>query len=265
MMSEDTLLLEKRIEELIEENSRLKSKPRGRIGYFFIMVGLLLFAVSVDFSHQVLPFFSVTFLFLGALFLYIRPKNFLRQDILLSTLNEIASFYESLIISLDYDGPLIYRSPGELSGFSEVYAYIPKTSDLQEFLNGDEWGDETINSDRVKIKPIGVGLTKLMEKEAEVNFASVDIDYLFALIERMLIENLELVKNITMNKNEKTITIRIGYLENAQESAKDRSVISKYITSSLACSLTKCIHRPLIIQDIIIEKDGYEKVTIQIT
>ncbi|TFF92900.1 hypothetical protein EU546_06950, partial [Candidatus Thorarchaeota archaeon] len=109
-MSEDTLSLEKRIEELIEENSRLKSKPRGRIGYFFMMVGFLLFAVSVDFSQQVLPFFSVTFLFLGGLFLYIRPKNFLRQDILLSTLNEITSFHESLIDSLDYDGPLIYRS-----------------------------------------------------------------------------------------------------------------------------------------------------------
>ena len=264
-MSEDTHLHEKRIEKLIEENSRLKSKPRGRIGYLFIMVGFLLFAVSVDFSHQVLPFFSITFLFLGGLFLYIRPNNFLRQEILLSTLNEISSFHDSLIDSLDYGGPLIYRSPEDFSGLSEVYAYIPKTSDSREFLNGDEWGDEIINPDRVKIKPIGIGLTKLMEKEAKVNFASINIDYLFALIERMLVENLELVKSINMNKDEKTITVRIGYLENALESAKERAVISKYITSSLACSFTKCIHRPLIIQDKIVEKDGYEKVTMQIT
>jgi len=104
-----------------------------------------------------------------------------------------------------------------------------------------------------------------MEQEAKVNFASVNIDYLFALIERMLVENLELVKNIKMEKDGNTITVRIGYIDNALESDKERSVVSNYITSSLACSFTKCIHRPLIIQDKIVEKDGYEKVTMQIT
>lgn len=264
-MSEDVRLLEKRIEKLYEENSRLKSKPRGRIGYFFIIVGFLLFAISVDFSNQILPFFSVTFLFLGGLFLYISPKNFMRQDILLSTLTEVESFYDTLIDSLDYSGPVIYRSPDDLAGFSEVYAYIPKTSESLEFLNNGKWSDDIINSDRVKIKPIGLGLTKLMEQEAKVNFASVDINYLFALIEKILVENLELVKNIKMKKDEKIITVKVNYLDNTLESAKERSIIGNYITSSLACSFTKCIHSPLIIKEIMREKDGSEKVIMQIT
>jgi hypothetical protein len=256
------------IERLKKENMDLKSRPRGRFGYLFIVFGLILFSLSIDFDSYMLSFFSVTFVFIGGLFLFIAPSTFIRLEALTSVLAETSSFYRELSKALELDGNPVYKSAETLNEISEIYAYIPRKDVLIDYDNEPLWSKtETLNEDRLRIKPIGLGLHKLMERESKTNFASIDLELLFNIIENMLVENLELVKNINIIKNEEMIDIKIRYINTAINDAykeNEKESFKEYIISGIVCSIAKSTHKPVLVKNIVSEKDNLDEISLRI-
>jgi hypothetical protein len=248
----NTRQLEEQNEELMNELFKMKSKPRGRIGYLFIVAGSVLFALSVDYSSYIIAFLSLALLFWGGLFLYIRPKNFVRQDVLFSILSDAYSFNDRANDSASYLGEPHYISPKTLSGFKEVYIYIPK--DKGETIDYENLSSAHARSRFIQIPPLGLGIAKLIEKESKLNLSTLDLEKSMKIMEKVLVEDLELLNEFESNIDGQIIQIKMvesifdGMYEELKY--KKRRFTDDYLASAIACSLAKVTHKPVIIENI---------------
>lgn len=253
----DNKQLIERNEALMEELFNLKSKPRGRIGYLFIAIGAILFAISIDYSSLIFAFLSLALLFWGGLFLYIKPTNFVRQEVLLSNLLDTYTFYNKLIELTDYRGNPQYISPKTISNFRDVYISIPKNEDDVIYYNDPS--SQNISSKPIQITPIGLGIAKLIEEETKQNFSTINIDRQLELIKKVLIEDLELVKEFESTVEEPIIRIKIvdSVFDSIYEKIKEteKSGFTDYLSSAIACSLAMSTHQPISIEKISREKN----------
>jgi hypothetical protein len=253
---ENTQLIE-RNEALMAELFNLKSKPRGRIGYLFIAIGAILFAISIDYSSFIIAFLSIALLFWGGLFLYIKPTNFVRQEVLLSNLLDTYSFYNKLIESTDYRGNPQYISPKTISNFRDVYIFIPKNNDDVIYYN--DLNSPGTSSKPIQINPIGLGIAKLIEEETKQNFSTINIDRQLELIKKVLIEDLELVKEFESNIDGPIIRIKMveSIFDSIYEKIKgnEKSGYTDYLSSVIACSLAMSTHKPISIEKMSREKN----------
>ncbi|MBY9009568.1 MAG: hypothetical protein KGD74_06865 [Candidatus Lokiarchaeota archaeon] len=248
-INENLKHLEEQNKALMSELFNLKSKPKGRIGYIFLGIGFLLFALAIDYSNYFISFLSLALIFWGGLFLYVKPTNFVRQEILLSTLLDTYSFYNQILESIDYTGIPNYFSPKSLSDFKEVYLIIPKNKD--DKIKYENITSTTRRSNYFQMTPLGLGISKLMEEEAKQDFSTIGLDRLFNLFEKILIEDLEMVKEFEYLLDGSDIQIKI--VESIFDSIYGNSLENEdryathYITSAIACSVAKTTHRPIII------------------
>ena len=258
-INENLKPLEEQNKALMSELFHLKSKPRGRIGYIFLLIGTFLISLSIDYSSYFLSFISLALIFWGALFLYVTPSSFVRKEILLSTVLDNISFYNQILESTDYSGIPRYYSPKTLSGYNEVYLIIPKNG--EDKINYENITSTIRRSNYIQIPPLGLGISTLLEEEAKLNFSTIRLDRLFNLLEKILIEDLELVKefNFIIDGSKIQITIVESIIngiyqdKNRNEEARDTT---DYLSSAIACTLARSTHKPIIIDQIKREENG---------
>ncbi|MFC1802862.1 hypothetical protein ACFL0D_02725 [Thermoproteota archaeon] len=234
--------LEKSNQELAKELISLRSKPHGKWAFLILTIGSIMFALSIDYSQTLPAFLSLALIFWGLLFLYIKPVDFVRKELLLSVLQETNEFYAKILDSSNYEGKPYFFSPITISDFSNVYYTIPREKN-QQIKDGIATGDS------LKITPYGLELSNLIEKESKINFSTIGLERLFILLKKALEEDLELVKKIESkideNNIEVTITDSILKINNAENNSKNQD----YLSNSIACSIAKTIHKPVIIFD----------------
>jgi len=241
-------LLEKRNQELFNELNRLRSKPRGKFAYILIVVGSLIFALSLDYSHSLAAFLSLALIFWGILFLYVKPADFIRQDLLLSVLKETSLFYSQLFTSIKNEGTPYYYSPKTLSDFTNVHLIILK--DKNKPIDNN-----LLNNEYIRMTPLGLELSNLIEEESKLNFATSDLENVFLAISKILIDDIEIIKKFEPKIDGNTIIIKI--MESILKSKKNKEPqILDYLNSSIACAIAKSTHKPVIIKDVYYELDG---------
>jgi hypothetical protein len=246
--------LEKRNQELAKELTSLRSKPHGRWAFLILIIGSIMFSLSIDYSQTLPAFLSLALIFWGLLFLYIKPVDYVRIELLLSVLQETNEFYTKILDSSHYDGTPYFFSPITISDYSNVYYTIPKKKN-QEIKDG------IVTDDSLKITPYGIKLSNLIEKESKIKFSTIGLERLFFILKKALEEDLEIVKKIESkieeNIIEVTITDSIFKINNAENSSKNQD----YLINSIACSIAKTVHKPVIIFDNYKEADGRTTVT----
>ena len=159
--------LEQQKQELQAELRRLKRKPRGIVGYPIFLLGLLMIALAVFYSHMVSAFIGISLTFWGALFFYIRPTRFIRKEILTTTIVEPLKYTYKLLDELEFKGIPKYISPGTLRSLRSATVYIPKSNLAPTPTDKELINDEAIIEipPAIKLTPPGLGLSKLLEKE----------------------------------------------------------------------------------------------------
>ena len=245
--------LEEQNRRLLDEIIKLRSRPKGRIGYVLLGAGLILFSLSVDYYSYIMAFFSLGFVFLGGLFLYIRPTNYMRREIILSVIKEIYSFYHLLLSSMDYRGAPHYLQSTALADFSNVYMYIPKRE-------GDGLNYENVKAQEgfshpefLRLVPPGLGLTKLAEKETGTAFSSLDVNHVLNLLSRVFTEDLELLKSFEFKGDNSSIEVKLSeaLLNEAPGettvNGEPEGVLLDYINCSIACAIAKSTGRPVVV------------------
>jgi len=258
--------LERQKEELQAELRKLKRKPEGKIGYLLLILGLALIALAVYYEHNVSAFIGIALTFWGALLLYIKPTQFIRKEILDSSLVEPLKYIHSLLDELEFRGTPTYISPGTLRGLRSATVYIPK-SDGHPMPSDEQLSlEEPLieNPQAIKLTPPGLGLSRLLEDELKTNFSVVDLEYLQYNLEKALVEGLEITEAFEMEASESTVRVEVrgsifdDIIEELYELDAHRR-IGDPLTSAIACILARSTRRSIIIEKV--EREPRKKST----
>jgi len=253
-LSEKLEELERQKKEMLAELRRLRRKPQGMAGYLLLILGLLLIAVAVVYSHNVSAFIGIALTFWGALLFYIRPTRFIRKDILDSTIVEPIKYIHKLLDELEFNGTPTYISPGTLLGLRSATMYISK-SDHPSRPSDEQLSNDGVlmeNPDAIKLTPPGLGLSRLLEEELKTNFSTVDLEYLKYNLEKALVEGLEIAEAFEMEVLDPIVRVGIRgsifdeILDELDELGNHRR-IGDPLSSAIACILARSTRRPIVI------------------
>lgn len=263
--------LEKDKQELLTELYKFKRKPRGKIGYILLVLGLDLIAIAIYYSHNVAAFIGIALTFWGALILYIRPIRFIRKDILDSTITEPYESYEKLIEELGYEGTPQHISPSTLWGLRNVVLYIPRTNKIpkptDEYLSAEK---AIINNPQaIKLTPPGLGLSRLIENELKTDFTTVNLEHLQYNLEKALVEGLEIADAFKMEilEQEVHVSMKATLFDQAIQGQNEEGKIhvGDPLNSAIACILARSTRKPIVIENIQIDpKDNTIKTVYKI-
>jgi hypothetical protein len=251
----------KTLEELQRENEKLrrellksKQSPSSKIGIGFLVSGALLLVVSYGTSSTVLAFIGLGLTFWGALFLFTRPVKFVRGTLLDSTAIASYTTIDRMIQDLDYKGKPVYVPPypkeaylpDYLKGLKEMTVFIP-AEDVVAMPTIEEMAKKQFllkNPKGICIAPPGYGLVSSLEKELQTEFTQINMDRFYTSLPTVIVNNLELAKEVEMNPEGNLIHVRIVdsvYQDLYSNEYGFRSIhsIGCPLTSAIACALAK--------------------------
>jgi hypothetical protein len=254
--------IQKEKEKLLEEIYKLKRKPGVRVGYFFIFFAMIILLVAIIYSNNVAAIIGLALIFWGAILLFIKPTKFVRKDILNSIVSDIFVGYNNILSELDYHGTPQYISPNTMWGLRNTVLYIPQKNDVER-PSDEQLSDERMfieNMLAIKFKPLGQGLSRLIEEELKTNFSTVNIEYLQNNLEKAIVESLEIAKGFDLRVNKSKIYVDINesiFYEMIQNENKyeNQKLIGDIFTNAIACVLSRTIRKPIVIENIQIKSD----------
>lgn len=250
--------LEKDKQELLKQIRKLKRKPKGRIGYLLLTIGIILLTLATYYSHNVSAFIGIALTFWGALLLYIRPTRFIRKEVLDATIRPLES-YHRLIEELGYEGTPQHISPSTLWGLRNTIIYIPKSDNTPKPTNEQLSNYQALieNPKAIKITPPGQNLSRLIEDELKTNFSTVDLEYLQYNLEKALVEGLEIAEAFQMEHMESTVHTEIKgaiFYEAIREQIESKKLqTGDPLNSAIACIIARSTRKPVVIENIQID------------
>jgi len=254
--------LQKENEILKQEALKSKRVPSGKIGFALLATGALTLVGSVVKTSTVLAFIGLGLAFWGALFLFARPIKFVRSTLLDSTAIASYTTIDRMIEDLDYKGKPIYIPPYPkeaylpeyLKGLKEMIVFIP-AKDIIAVPTIEEIAKKQFilkNPKGICITPPGYGLINLFEKELKAELTQVNIDSLFSNLPIIVVNDLELAKELEINQENDLIHVKIvdsvyNDLYSTEQAFKSVNTIGCPLTSAIACALAKTTGKLVII------------------
>jgi len=246
--------LQKESEILRLEALKSKRKPSGRIGFVLLALGAVTLIGSVVKDSQVLAFIGLGLAFWGALFLFARPIKFVKSTLLDSTAISSYTTIDRMIQDLNYKGKPIYVPsypkeaylPEYLKGLKEMIVFIP-AEDIFVTPTVEEMARRQFllkNPKGICIAPPGYGITNLIEKELRTEFTQIDMERLYSSLPTIVIENLELAKELEIKPENSLIYLKMvdfAYkdLYSTEQGFKSVHSIGCPLTSAIAGALAK--------------------------
>ena len=247
-------ILEYENSELRNDLERVRGRPSGVIAYVLLAVGLSLLVLSILHSVQIAAIIGIAITFWGSLFLYIRPSHFVRKEVFNSIIRSASDNVYQLLQEEEYEGRPRYLSPGTLRDIKRVILFIPKERKVKTLPVeiSMEDGIYTENPEGVKLSPIGLELSLLLEKSLSTNFALVDFRYLEEHLGKAIVDDLEIARSFEMDVEENKVDIRVSgivfdvFFEDYRKENVNLSKVDP-LTSALACVVAIVSRKAVII------------------
>ena len=234
---------------------KFTKKPQGKLAYVLLSVGFSSVALSLFHNNSILALIGIAFIFWGGIFLYIRPKKYLRKDLFDYTLiNEIKNI-NTIVNVLNLNGTPTYISPPSLTGFNKVIMVITKEQS-NIFANEDVDLDELRLDDEIlTLTPSGLGFIQFIEKEYNLVVSAVDLDYVNSTISKILIEDLEFCKSFQLSNSNGSIEISLteSVFDNIMLdilTEKQVTVIDDPVSSIFACIIALITKKPVTVDQV---------------
>ena len=261
----------RRIEQLENEKEalrlqlwKIKRRPPGIIGYAVLFAGAAALAISIMNSSTILALIGLGLSFWGILFLYAKPVQYLKADLIDSTAIASLTSIDRLLTALNYEGRGIYLPPRYLKDFKSGTLFISSKKDIQipqaEQLSKDSFFLK--NPEGMCLLPSGLGLTNLYETELGTDFTRVDLAYLQRNLPKLLVEGLEIVEDFEMNIKGNIIYVKIegssygDFCSKINELSHACETLGCPLCSSIACALARSTRKPILIQKTNPSPDG---------
>ena len=250
-----------------KEDLRLKLRkhrfaPSKIVPASLLTIGAVALMSSIVFFSSILAFIGLGLTFWGALFLFIRPVAYVKAKLLDSTAVSSLIAIDKMLSEEACQGKALYLAPKNEDGMVFIPANdrltIPSTDEIaggKVFLE---------NPQGVFLLSPGYGLTKLFEKELGVDFSKVDLNYLQKNLPKLLIEDLEVVEEFSIDVHGEFVEVKmVGavYQDLCREVRKLNNIclhIGCPICSAIGCALAKVTGNPVVFEGDKLSSDGKE-------
>jgi len=254
-----------RTEQLQKEKDSLRTQVRrGRIRPSVLAscglagIGALSLVSSVVLTSTVLAFIGLGLAFWGALLLFIRPRKSIGLDVMGSTTLSSLATIDRVITGLGYTEKGVYMP---VNNREKAVVFIP-SQPLKKIpkIELDEKQTFVKDPEGIAVVPPGLALANLFERELRVRFTDWSLQQMSERLPRLLIEDLELVKDCTIDINGDHVTFRFvesvysDFCGKLREGTKVCSSLGCPMCSAMACVLAQVSHRP-----VEFDKDKYSR------
>jgi hypothetical protein len=219
------------------------------IGYSLTGIGALSLIISVVFTSTVLAFIGLGLTFWGALLLFIRPRHYIRSDLMDSTALSSLKTIDRVITGLGYNEKGIYIP---VSNPEKTIVFVP-SQPLKQIPKAEQVENQTFvkNPEGITIVPPGMALANLFEKELGVKFREWSLEKMTERLPKLLIEDLEMVQDCTIKTEGDRVSFRFvesvfsEFCGQLKGSTKVCGSLGCPMCSAMACVLAQVTHRPV--------------------
>jgi len=262
----------RKIQQLESEKEALRLKFRKqRVGPLIIASSLLTLGAvglisSIVFFSSILAFIGLGLTFWGALFFFIKPVAYVKAKLLDPTVVPSLIAVDKILSEEACQGKGLHLPPKYTEGCKEGMVFIPASNEVA-IPSMDEITREKIfskNSKGIYLLSPGYGLAKLFEKELRVDFSKVDLGYLQKNLPRLLVEDLEVVEEFSMDVEGEFVEVRVVgsiYRDLCHEVKKLANICTRMgcpICSAIGCVLAKVTGNPVAFEGDKLSNNGTE-------
>jgi hypothetical protein len=219
------------------------------IGYGLAGFGGLSLILAVVFTSTVLAFIGLGLTFWGALLLFIRPRHYVRSDLMDSTALSSLTTIDRMITSLGYTQKGVYIP---VDNSEKTVVFIP-SQPLKKIPKLEQVGKQTFLKDPegIAMVPPGLALANLFERELKVKFSDLSLQEMSDRLPKLLIENLEMVQDCTIKIDGDYVmftfveSVYSEFCSKLRASTKVCASLGCPMCSAMACVLAQVTHRPV--------------------
>jgi len=241
--------LVRKIQQLESEKEDLRLKFRKQrfgplIASSLLALGAVALISSIVFSSSILAFIGLGLTFWGALFFFIRPVAYVKAELLDPTVVPSLIAVDKILSEEACQGKGLHLPPKHTEGCKEGMVFIPTSNEVAIPSTNEITGEKIFskNSKGIYLLSPGYGLAKLFEKELGVDFSKVDLDYLQKNLPKLLVEELEVVEEFSMDVEGGFVDVRmVGsiYRDLCREVKKLANIC--LLTGCPMCSAIGCV------------------------
>jgi len=241
--------LEKEKDSLRDQVWKDRKRPSALAGYGLAGVGGVSLILSVVFTSTVLAFIGLGLLFWGALLLFIRPRKYVRSDLMDSTAISSLATIDRVMENLGYNQKGIYipsHNPEKAVVFvpSKPLKRVPKAEEVEkQVFVKDPAG--------IAMVPPGLALANLFEKELGVPFSKMSLQEVRERLPKLLIDDLEMAQDFEMKIEGNTVEMKLvesvyaDFCRKLKGSTKVCSSLGCPLCSALACVIAQSSGKPV--------------------
>ena len=263
----------KRVKELEQENLNLKQKlwklkytGTRAIAITLTCVGGASLLISYFYSSLILTFIGLGLTLWGAVIFYVTPSRQVPEHIIYAIALYMIKALDDVLASMGYKGRVIFHYVKYPKGLTQGYVFIPYDS-VYAIPNDEELAKEKIFYDDPKglfIVAPSQGLVELFEGELNVNFSSVDLGYVQENLPKLLIEDLKLVDDLSIENKDGVMQVKIV----GRSCANTCDLVNKQtqlgnnlgcpLCAALALVISKVTGKPVSIKESNVKNDSIE-------
>lgn len=248
--------LEKEKENLRAQVWKTRRQPSRLVGYATAGVGALSLILSAIYASTVLAFIGLGLTFWGVLLLFIRPRKYVRSDLMDSTALSSLKTIDRVMTGLGYTAKGIYIPA---SNPEKAVVFIP-SQPLKRIPKAEEIEQDTFVKDPtgMTMVPPGLALANLFERELGVQFNKTNLETLRERLPKLLIEDLELVQDVEMHVDGNDV--RMKFIESMYSDFCGKLRTSTNVCASLGCpicSAMACVLAQATGKPVEFDKDSY--------
>jgi hypothetical protein len=219
-------------------------------------VGAVCLILSMTFASTVVAFVGLGLAFWGALLLFIRPRNYVRSDLMDSTALSSLKTIDRVITDLGHKEKGIYipaRDP------KKTAVFIP-SGPLERIPTAEEIGNGTFVNDPkgIALVPPGLALANLFQRELGGDFSKRRLEELNDPLRKLLIDDLEVVQDFEMRVDGNNV--RFKFVEPVYSDFCRKLKSNTALCSSLGCPLCSamaCLVAQVSGKPVELDKDSY--------
>lgn len=244
-------------------------KREIQVGLAFAVPGILSLAFSILKQSEVLAFIGLGLTFWGALFFLVRPVMNVRGSLLNPASTPLYSTIDRILNDFKYEGRALYVPPypkqaylpEHLKGLKQTVVFIPARFNsslptIEEMATGKFM---TQSPKGILLTPPGSDLMDQLEKNARTDFTKTSLEDLCAILPQLILENLQLAKEIDMkteNSQIKLTTKDSIYTDlYKDETLKSLKLLGCPLASAVACAIAKATGESVSLQEITTSPD----------
>lgn len=246
-------------EKVLKSPKRKHSRSPQLVSVGLLFSGIAALILSVIYEQTIPAFIGLGLLFWGALLLYIKPKGYVKANLLHSTSLSTLATVDQIIGELGYKGKATYLPPRTLKDFKGGKAVITslRNVDKSTITEAEKAGEGKLflkNPSAICLTPPGLDLANLYEDELGKSFTVTDLKDLQDNLPKLFVEDLEIAEDVEISKKRDVIHIRITgsiYQDFCKEARKLSNVCNSLgcpLCSSIAIALTRATGKPIIIE-----------------